>query len=151
MTEEVLIKTVFLVCPDSLTNRVWKTGCFHPGRILGPRGAQHTSSLRIGAANLSIHTLHYSYLLKMHHHNHLCIFKSSNVLHCRHHSPQNISNNAVHHRSWFHFRSPLMNLLFIYARSSIVFLKILPVAISPIFVFIHSTKNQHRDLFRRTL
>ena len=36
-TEEVLIINVF---PDSRTNRIRKTGCFHPGRILGPRGAQ---------------------------------------------------------------------------------------------------------------
>ena len=36
-TEEVLIINVF---PDSRTNRIRKTGCFHPGRILGPRGAE---------------------------------------------------------------------------------------------------------------
>ena len=28
------------VFPDFRTNRIRKTGCFHPGRILGPRGAQ---------------------------------------------------------------------------------------------------------------
>ena len=39
-SEEVLFKNVFLVFPDFRPNRFRKTGCFHPGQILGPRWDQ---------------------------------------------------------------------------------------------------------------
>ena len=39
-SEEVLFKNVFPVFPDFQPNRFRKTGCFHPGQILGPRWDQ---------------------------------------------------------------------------------------------------------------
>ena len=64
--EEKLIKSIFFrFFRISGPSGSGKPGASILGKSLDQEEPNDTSSLRIGAANLSIHTLHYSYLLKI--------------------------------------------------------------------------------------